>query len=163
MRTAAAVVLLLGVLAAGLAAGYALRGSDTIAITTTATTRVSTTVTKSVPVEPPTTIYVPQAGGGVEYKPEVIYVGVSGGGYNDVRWRSYGKSVAVADAKVPHNDCVPNCAAGKTTYTDVTLHLTRIVPCKGVPAYGDAQIVKSSDPAEEGSTTDLAALCAEGD
>ena len=33
------------------------------------------------------------AGGGVEYKPEIIYVGVSGGGYTDVRWRTYGGSL----------------------------------------------------------------------
>jgi hypothetical protein len=163
VRIAAAVVGLLAVLGAGLAGGYALRGSDTVAITTTATTTVNSTVTKSVPVRPPMTIYVPQAGGDVEYMPEVIYVGVSGGGYTGVRWRTYGKSPAIADANVPHNDCIPNCAAGKTTHTDVTLHLTRIRPCKGVPAYGEAQIVKSSDPAEEGSITDLAALCAEGD
>jgi hypothetical protein len=99
----------------------------------------------------------------VEYRPEVIYVGVSGGGYTDVRWRTYGGSVAVADAKVPHNECLPNCAASPITYTNVTLHLTRIGPCKGVPAYGQAEIIKSSDPAEQGGITDLAALCTEGD
>lgn len=88
-------------------------------------------------------------------------LGVSGGGFEITRWRTYGGNLAVADAKIGHNDCAPNCGSGHMTFSTVVIHLTRIAPCKGSPAYAEAEIMKSSDPAEEGSITDLAAFCSE--
>ncbi len=158
MRSAALALLL----TLGVAAGCSVGGTKTVAVTVTATTTVELTTTKPVPVKPPTTVYVPQAGGGVEYKPPEIFVGASGGAFTDIRWRTYGSSPAIADAKVPHNDCVPSCAGGHITTTTVTIWLTRIAPCKGVPAYSTAEVIKSSNPDEEGNSTDLGALCAEG-
>ncbi|MEK6274354.1 MAG: hypothetical protein AABM30_03365 [Actinomycetota bacterium] len=130
----------------------------------TETTTQTLTETAVVTQKPESTVYVPEAGGTPEYKPDVIYIGVSGNAYSIKEWLDYGGPVAKAIATWDYNDCKPYCAAGKVTTVHVTISLARRTPCKGVPAYADLRVDKTDNEAlsSEGDEQDLAVLCSEG-
>ena len=125
-------------------------------------------VTKKTTTEPVThttaneRVYVPEIGGDTVYKPGVIGASVDGGAiYYVARWRSYGGSVAIADAYLSANDCKPSCAEGHHHEVEMELRLSRRVPCRGVVAYGRMSIQNAGDPRYEGSVA-LSDFCTAG-
>jgi hypothetical protein len=142
-------------------------GSTTTRTTTTTKVVVRTTTathTRTVTLSPEPATYVPEAGGTPEYKPDAIYIGVSSSGYSIRRWLSYGRATATALATFDSNDCTPDCAAGHITTIHLKIVLSRRVPCKGVPAYADLEVVRSDNEAlmSSGHEDDLSSLCTEG-
>jgi hypothetical protein len=62
-----------------------------------------------------------------DYKPSTIikYCADAGVGVGAIEWSSWSAEGASGEGKYQINDCVPNCAAGKQHYADVTVVLSK--------------------------------------
>ena len=142
-------------------------GTETVTVTETqvVTETVEKTETVTVTIQPEPTVFVPQAGGTPEFKPDQLFTGVSGGGWVVERWISYGGETAEALAYTEFNDCEPSCAEGNLTRADATIQLSQRIPCKGVVAYGRLSVKKTSDEAllSSGFYENREPLCHEGE
>ena len=136
----------------------------TIAETQVVTETVKQTETVTETVAPEPTMFVPQAGGTPEFKPDQLFTGASGGGWVIEKWISYGDEVAEATGYTEFNDCEPSCAEGNLTRVQATIQLSRRIPCKGVVAYDRLDVIKSSDEAalSTGFYESRGVLCGEG-
>jgi hypothetical protein len=137
------------------------REAVTVTLDRTVTQVETKTVELKTPPEP--VIYVPGAGGSLEYKPRDVAPGVSAPGFLVKRWLTYGGETARAHAEVESNDCIPDCASGTRTRRSVTITLSRIGPCKGLPAYLQVYVEESEDTELVGDGVDLAPYCQEGE
>lgn len=83
-----------------------------------------------------TRVYFPQVccGSRHDFKPRILYLGASFT-LDQVRWRRWNGKVAKGTARLPANDCEPNCAQGTTTYYLVRVQLSRPRLCNGVYQY----------------------------
>jgi hypothetical protein len=71
---------------------------------------------------------------GRSYRPTVVAIGASQRIFN-IRWRSWGRSVARGTGTFPANSCIPSCAAGSITLRRVTVRLSRRRMCNGYLQY----------------------------
>jgi hypothetical protein len=108
-------------------------GTKTVTRTVRLTQTQTTTVVKRI-AAPPEAVFVPDQGGDLVYKPDVIGLSATSA-ITDVRWASYGGTVAVGHGRFPENACVPNCAEGKIDWVTVTVSLKDRILCRGRLAY----------------------------
>ena len=70
-----------------------------------------------------------------DYKPTTIikFCADSGVGVGAIEWSSWSADGATGEGKYQINDCLPNCAAGKQHYADVSVVLSKSKNIKGKP------------------------------
>lgn len=114
----------------------------------TLTKTVTRTTTVAVAAGATRAVFVPQANGPPEYKPSSIYVSDTLRNtttYNVEKWLSYGGEIARARAEWDRTDCSRSCAEGHSDVVYVTVSLSGVYACDGVPAYGSLGVETTSN------------------
>jgi hypothetical protein len=99
---------------------------------TVTSVRTVTATTRTGAAEP--TIYVDTLQG-LLYKPDSMSYYGGAQVIEHIRWLSYGGAVAIGKAEFGRDDCNPDCATGRYTYTPITVKLMDRQRCHGATAY----------------------------
>lgn len=108
-------------------------GTRTVTVTQPTTTSRSGSLSAGLP-----RVYVASACSGHAYRPPTVVGCGTGQLYADeLRYASYGGSVAQAHGEVRRDDCQPDCASGQFVGYPGEITLSRVVRCDDVrPYYG---------------------------